>query len=351
MRRWVNRPQGSNWGDYGDDDQLGSLNRIGPEEIRAAVAEVREGIAFCLSLPLDYPGGRILAPHRSPPKLRPTTRQGHPYFNYGFRHELSSLCDLGCDDEVTLSTQYSTQWDGFAHIGYEFDADGDGVAEPRYYNGYRAHVDIRSPEEREEREAAAGPSQERLRGDVPHMPLGIDAFAKKPIQGRGVMVDLTAHVGRGGRTIGMRKLDDILRADGVDVRSGDILCLHTGFADEILAMEGSPDPERVHHMCAALDGTDQALLEWISASGIAAIAADNYAVERIDRPPRPGALMLVPLHHHCLFKRGVPLGELWHLTELAVWLRANGRHHFLLTAPSLRLPGAIGSPVTPVATV
>ena len=59
----------------------------------------------------------------------------------------------------------------------------------------------------------------------------------------------------------------------------------------------------------------------------------------------------LPLHEHCLFKNGIHLGELWYLTELAAWLRAAGRHRFLLTAPPLRLPGAVGSPVTPVATV
>jgi hypothetical protein len=45
------------------------------------------------------------------------------------------------------------------------------------------------------------------------------------------------------------------------------------------------------------------------------------------------------------------LGELWYFTELAAWLRTNGRTRFLLTAPPLRLPGAVGSPATPVATV
>lgn len=54
---------------------------------------------------------------------------------------------------------------------------------------------------------------------------------------------------------------------------------------------------------------------------------------------------------HCLFKLGLPLGEFWHLTELAAWLRAHGRHRFFLTAPPLRLPKAAGSPVTPIATV
>ncbi len=86
-------------------------------------------------------------------------------------------------------------------------------------------------------------------------------------------------------------------------------------------------------------------------SGIAALVADNYAVERYPARPVEGNHPLLPLHHHCLFKLGLPLGELWYLRELAVWLRANGRSRFMLTAPPLRLPGAMGSPVTPIATV
>jgi hypothetical protein len=65
--------------------------------------------------------------------------------------------------------------------------------------------------------------------------------------------------------------------------------------------------------------------------------------------PKPAALM--PLHEHCLFKNGIHLGEMWYLTELAGWLRNHGRNRFLLTAPPLRLPGAVGSPATPVGTV
>ena len=59
----------------------------------------------------------------------------------------------------------------------------------------------------------------------------------------------------------------------------------------------------------------------------------------------------LPLHEHCLVKLGIHLGELWYLTELAAWLRENRRSRFLLTAPPLRMPGAAGSPVTPIATV
>ncbi len=67
--------------------------------------------------------------------------------------------------------------------------------------------------------------------------------------------------------------------------------------------------------------------------------------------PGPVCCATLPLHEHCLFKLGVNLGELWHLTPLADWLRAHGRNRFLLTAPPLRLPGAVVSPTTPIATV
>jgi kynurenine formamidase len=335
-RRWTRRPEGSNWGEFGEDDQLGSLNHITAERVLDAVRTVEHGLAFCLSLPLDYPGGNGLVPHRLPPVLEPTVRQGKPYFNCPYSEVEPHYCDGGSDDRVTLSTQYSTQWDSFAHVGYAFDADGSGSHELCYYNGFRAGSDIIAPD---------------ARPDGYRMPLGIDTFAARPIQGRGVMVDIERHFGRDGRTLSFADLQAVLDAQAVTVEPGDILCLHTGYADEVLKMNRKPDPVRLHAMCAALDGRDGDLLAWISETRIAAIAADNYAVERVGLPATDDATKLLPLHHHCLFKRGVPLGELWHLSELAAWLQANGRQHFLLTAPPLRLPGAVGSPVTPVATV
>ena len=146
-----------------------------------------------------------------------------------------------------------------------------------------------------------------------------------------------------------------LEACGVAVEEGDILVLRTGFAQAVLEMERQPDAEVLHGACACLDGRDERLLQWITDSGIAAIACDNYAVEAF--PARAitsapgGSGPALPLHQHCLFKLGLPLAELWYLEELADWLRANGRNRFMLTAPPLRLPGAVGSPVTAVATV
>ena len=69
------------------------------------------------------------------------------------------------------------------------------------------------------------------------------------------------------------------------------------------------------------------------------------------RPCMDDLCATLPLHAHCLFKLGCYLGEMFYLTELADWLRANNRSRFLFTGPPLRLPGAVGSPATPVATV
>jgi hypothetical protein len=107
----------------------------------------------------------------------------------------------------------------------------------------------------------------------------------------------------------------------------------------------------VENSCAVLEGRDERLLQWITDSGLVALIADNYAVEGLPATPRSGSCAALPLHEHCLFKLGVHLGEIWHLSPLAQALRASARSRFLLTAPPLRLPGAIGSPATPIATL
>ncbi len=336
--RWTRRPEGSNWGDFGEDDEQGRLNLLTAERRRAAVREVRTGQVFCLSLPLDLPGGSQLNQYRKPPERHLQRRKrDHPSVNYPFRYEDERFVDCGCDDAVTIYMQYSTQWDALAHMGQFFDADGDGVPEPVYYNGFRGGREILGPD------AAGGPRAGRL---------GIERMAETCVQGRGVLVDLHAAFGDRRVAVGYEQLMRVLEADGVEIATGDMLCLHTGFAQRVVDMAGHPDPAVLHQSCAGLDGRDERLLRWIAESGIAVLVADNYAVEVYPNPPAaPGSCEALPLHQACLFRLGIHLGELWYLTPLARWLRQNDRHHFLLTCPPLRMPGSFGSPVTPVATV
>lgn len=138
------------------------------------------------------------------------------------------------------------------------------------------------------------------------------------MQGRGVMIDLARHYGRDTHAVNYDDLMRILDADRIEIRQGDILLFHTEFGDALLEMGRNPDPKRVHAMCGGLDGSDDRLLQWITDSRIAV---------------------------------GLPLGEMWCLGALARWLQTHGRTDFLLTAPPLNLPGAVGSPATPIATV
>ncbi|HLJ63781.1 MAG TPA: cyclase family protein [Stellaceae bacterium] len=347
--RWKNRPPGSNWGDFGADDQLGRLNLLTPEKVRQGVAEVKEGRSFCLSLPLDYPGGNKLNPRRHPPKLRPTLRNGRPNMIYPLGRDDPKLTDVVCDDVVELTLQYSTQWDALSHVGQMFDADGDGKPEMVFYNGFRAGEHILGPYDYASDREVPGPSGP---GTSYARALGVEKMAQACLQGRAVMIDLEAHFGRARTLLGYEALMAVMAKDKVVVEPGDMVCLRTGFARLLLDMKREPDEAVLHNSCAALDGRDERLLAWITKSGLAALIADNYAVEA--HPARPcdeDHCASLPLHAHCLFKLGINLGELWYLSSLADWLRAHGRSRFLLTAPPLRLPGAVGSPATPVGTV
>jgi len=98
--RWKRRPPGSTWGDWGPDDQLGRLNLLTPDKVLKGVAEVKEGRTFCLSLPLDYPGGNVVNPRRHPPRLTANKREGMPYIAYPLAREDPKLIDVVCDDIV-----------------------------------------------------------------------------------------------------------------------------------------------------------------------------------------------------------------------------------------------------------
>jgi kynurenine formamidase len=343
MGRWKHRPEGSNWGDFGPDDQIGRLNLLTNAKVLQGIAEVREGRSFCLSLPLDLPGGNLLNDARHPPQRFATrTPAGTDRYLLQLSRTNDEFSDVVNDDRVIIHTQYSTQWDSLAHVGSEFDADGDGVAELVFYNGWRGGEHI----------APGAPCDDC--GDLTGVEatrLGIETMAETCVQGRAVMIDLHAIHGDAQVDVDFAGLSEAMSAQDVTVEAGDMVCFHTGFARKIIEMAGEPDKAVLHGSCAALEGRDPALQEWVRDSGVVALISDNYAVERVPSRSGTGKRAFLPLHELCLFKLGVPLGELWKLTDLAAHLCAAGRSRFLLTAPPLRLPGAVGSPVTPVATV
>ena len=173
-KRWTIRPQGSNWGEFGEDDQCGRMNLITPQIRLQAFQEVITGDVFCLSLPLDKPGGQVLNAHRCAPIFKPVTNaQGHKIFNFALNELDQRLTDVSSDEAVLLYSQYSTQWDSFSHKGSWFDVDGEGQAKKVFYNGWSI-VDKEGHGEQGELGAKA---------------LSIAKMAEKGVQGRGVMIE------------------------------------------------------------------------------------------------------------------------------------------------------------------
>ena len=129
-KRWLKRPEGSTWGDWGEDDQLGRMNLVTPKKRLAAMYEVKEGLCYCLSMPLNLPGGNSVNPKRFPPKFGPVFHppgSNNVYYNMDWSGFQDGNMDVSSDEYFTMYSQYSTQWDSFAHVGSLFDVDGNGV--------------------------------------------------------------------------------------------------------------------------------------------------------------------------------------------------------------------------------
>src|SRR5262249_22892358 len=163
----------------------------------------------------------------------------------------------------------------FAHVGSMFDADGDGVPEPVYYNGWRGgeHVVPSSADDKNKNWARYEGSSARA--------LGIENMAESCVQGRAGMIDMRDPFMRARKLVGYDDLMRVCEKDDVAVETGDMVCFHTGFGTGLLEMKGNPDPDFLHGACAVLDGRDKKLLQWITDSGLAILAADNYAVESL----------------------------------------------------------------------
>src|SRR5262249_54783633 len=120
-QRWKQRPPGSNWGDFGPDDQRGRMNYVPREKVLQGIPERKEGTCPGRGRPSTFPAGAAPNPGGGPPRLAATIRDGKSAGKQNFCFPLAEdepdLTDVVSDDRVLLTLQYSTQWDSFAHIG------------------------------------------------------------------------------------------------------------------------------------------------------------------------------------------------------------------------------------------
>lgn len=299
----------SNWGRWGKDDVLGTLNFLNEAKRREGLALGRRGASFSLSQRFDMNGPQKGWRRRTNPiHTMLNTGTDAALGNQGFPHGIG-----GADDVITMPLQCSTQWDGLGHI---FD---HGKA----WNGRDAEKVVTSD------------------GDLV---TGIEHMASH-VAGRGVLLDVGLVMGREGElpdgfAITEEHLSATAEAQGVSVGRGDIVLVRTGQLARV-RREGWGD-----YAGGDSPGLSFTTAGWLHRTEIAAIATDTWGFE-----VRPNEFddAFQPLHQVAIPHIGLLIGEMWDLDALAEDCAADGVYEFWLTAAPLPITGAVGSPVNPIA--
>lgn len=296
-----------NWGRWGDDDQLGTLNLIDDDAVRRGVAAATSGRRFSLALPLCEDGPQMgFIPGRENPThdlfslhlpAQPGDTPGTPgVFEWN-------------DDAITLGTQAATHWDGLAHAAYG----------GHLYNGFPTGS-----------VTASGASKCGIEG--------VGALAS-----RGVLLDVA-------RTLGVDRLDPshALTPDELDaaldlarttLEPGDVVLIRTGHLTRF--HEG----DRLTYATSA-PGPSIETVSWFHDHDVAAVATDNLIFEAF---PSTRDDIFLPVHFIHLVDMGLTQGQNWDLEALADDCAEDGRSTFLLVAPPEPILGGVGAPVHPVA--
>ncbi|GAA2849063.1 cyclase family protein [Pseudonocardia halophobica] len=307
------RPSGPhNWGRWGDADVRGTTNLITAEVVLKAAGLVHSGEVISLALPIDDSAPRW--PSR-PPARHYFTMSGSDAV-VGSPYNAAAPGAVYLDDGIDMSLQGSTQWDGLAHFTI---ADST-------YNGHWV-------------------------GNVTALGGAVDTgihHQRESLVGRGVLLDVARHLGvdslEPGTAIGPDVLDEVAAAQGVEVGTGDMVLVRTGYLSRWWTLEDTASRERYF---TAVPGLGHACVPWFRERDIAALATDTVVVEVV--PAEADAPRRLPVHHGALVDLGLTLGEFWDLDRLGVVCAADERYDFLLVAPPLHIRGAVGSVLNPVA--
>ncbi|HZU75549.1 MAG TPA: cyclase family protein [Dehalococcoidia bacterium] len=294
------KPPHSAWGLFGEDDNVGLFNLITPERTAAGAREVQRGAVFPLNWDLEMP---------SP-----------PLFGRGaLRHTVTGFASGRDDVYDNFFPQSSSQWDALCHVGHP---------QHGFYNGLPAPVQTGTAEDK----------------------LGIHAWARKGIAGRGVLLDVARYRDSQGDPlpantayrIPVAELEATRKAAGVEIRTGDILLIRTGWMAWYL---GASQQERF--MLRNMQGlttpgieNSEAMAEYLWDLHVVAAAADCPSLEAW--PPEQREFGF--LHQTLIGLFGLAIGEMWYLEELAQDCAQDGRYSFFLTSAPLNKQGGVGSP-------
>ncbi|MFE9331935.1 cyclase family protein [Streptomyces sp. NPDC006925] len=292
----------NNWGRWGAEDEIGTLNLVTDAVVREAAACVRTGRRVPLALPLQQDGVQTgTIPGRVNP-LHTMVALNLELFGAG--------AVATSDDAVTMGLQAGTHWDGLPHVSHG----------GRIYNGRPATT------------------------VTAHGGAAFSGIEKcRPLVSRGVLLDVARARGEdlaaGGHAVTPEDLAAAEEFGGSRVRAGDIVLVRTGQIRRCLA----GDREGYAHPSPGLSLRTPA---WFHERDVAAVANDTLTFEIL--PPEVEGLWL-PVHALHLVEMGMLQGQNWNLEELSEACADEGRYAFLLAAQPEPFTGGTGAPVAPVA--
>lgn len=297
----------SNWGRWGADDELGTVNLITAAKRQQAASLVRRGEVFSLGLEFNsggpYPAGdRRLNPHLSMLQTGTDIRTDV---------QLGAIDGWGyADDMVTMALQCATHWDALGHAFYDYKMYNDRDCRLVDINGASANSIV--------------PVSRRLvsRGvllDVPRA-LGVEHL------------DLDHH-------ITIAELELAAERQRVAIEPGDIVLLRTGNLGRA-RRDGGWD--RYIYTDEPGIGLDE--LSWVHEKDIAGLAADNWALEVMPS----GCSIMLPVHAVGIVHQGLMVGENFVLDELAADCAQDGVYEFLISAAPLPFTKSVSGPVHPI---
>jgi kynurenine formamidase len=294
----------SNWGRWGDDDEIGTLNLIDAAAVARGLAAARTGVRFPLAIRLDANGPQL---GTIPGRINPLHTM--VAINMAYTGDPDDCCFS--DDTITMGLQACTHWDALAHVSY------GGLL----YNGFPASSTT----------AERGATR-----------CGIHKVTS--IVGRAILLDVARARGHdilpAGHMIVEADLDAAVALGGVVPEPGDILLIRTG------QMTHLKRRDREAYLLADQPGLTTHTIRWFRRHDVAAVAIDTLAMEV---HPGEDPAVLFPVHAIQLRDVGLTQGQNFDLEALAAHCAVDGVYEMLLVANPEPVTGGTGAPVNPVA--
>jgi kynurenine formamidase len=299
-----------NWGKWGPDDEVGSLNYLTNAEVLRGVASVKQGKTFTLQVLMGHPKGDPVWPGRTGAQRMNVMDKG--YYLGGKGPIFPGNAEYA-DDMMIMYLQGSTQYDALGHVW----------CDDTLYNGYDAKTTI------------GGLAKASV------LPL-----AERGIVGRGILIDMARYRGKTvldpAETFTHEDLMAAAAKQGTKIEKHDVLVIRTGWIGSFY------ERDRVEFYANFVEPGltySPELVKWFHEMEIPNLVTDTIANE-VTADPVSGVVL--PLHNALMRNLGVTFTEIAQLDPLGADCATDGQWTFLYAAAPLKVVGGTGAPVNPI---